>query len=81
MGSIATVTKGRQLIRNNPLPPSRPPSGHQQPVRLPEGGPPAASGPGGPEAGPLPGVRRGRAGPAGLRLRTRRSLARVHLVN
>lgn len=57
-----------------------PPPGYQQPVQLPEGGPPAASGPGGPETGPLPGVRRSCSGAAGVCVRTRRSLARLHLV-
>lgn len=62
------------------VPPSSP-SGHQQSVQLSEGGPPAASGPGGQETGPLPGVRCSCPGPAGLRVWTRRSLARLHLVN
>lgn len=62
------------------VPPSSP-SGHQQSVQLSKGGPPAASGPGGQETGPLPGVRCSCSGPAGLRVRTRRSLARLHLVN
>lgn len=62
------------------LPLLPPPPGHQQSVQLPEGGPPAASGPSGPETGPLPGVRSSCSGPAGLRLRTGGSLARLHLV-
>lgn len=62
------------------LPPSSP-SGHQQSVQLSEGGPPAASGPGGQETGPLPGVRCCCAGPAGLRVWTGGSLACLHLVN
>lgn len=57
-----------------------PSSGHQQSVQLPEGGPSAASGPGGPETGPLPGVWCSCSGPACVCVRTRRSLARLHLV-
>ena len=64
-----------------PLPPPHRSSGHQQSVQLSEGGPPAAPGPGGQEAGPLPGVRSCRPGAAGLCVRTGGPLARLHLVN
>lgn len=87
---VVKWTPSLSLCRNFPLscnnpsfsllsPP--PPSGHQQSVQLPEGGPSAASGPGGPETGPLPGVRRSCSGPACVCVRTRRSLARLHLVH
>lgn len=57
------------------------PSGHQQSVQLPEGGPAAASGSGGQKAGPLPGVRGCGSGPAGLCVRAGGPLAGLHLVN
>lgn len=56
-------------------------SGHQQPVQLAEGGPAAALGSGRPQTGSLHRVRGGRAGAAGVRFRTGRPLAGLHLVS